>query len=87
MRVMVGPRARWAPEQLEQTNTPKSREAPGIKMESTGWGVAAAVSTMLVRFFIKYNSEYIFLLLETQHKHYIILIFYGYLFLLNKRKL
>jgi hypothetical protein len=28
IRVMVGPSDRWAPEQLEQTKTPKSREAP-----------------------------------------------------------
>lgn len=28
MRVTVGPNARWAPEQFEHTNTPKSNEAP-----------------------------------------------------------
>ena len=29
---MVGPNARWAPEQLEQTKTPKSSEAPNLNM-------------------------------------------------------
>jgi len=30
-RVIEGPKARWAPEQFMQTNTPKSKEAPGLK--------------------------------------------------------
>ena len=28
---MVGPNARWAPEQLEHRKTPKSNEAPNLK--------------------------------------------------------
>lgn len=67
MRVTVGPKARWAPEQFEHTNTPKSNEAPKFKNAITSRSMTSAVSTVLVRISPQNSFEDFLLFFEAQH--------------------
>lgn len=47
-RVMLGPKARWAPEQFRQIRTPKSMEAPKLKGRVTGWRFTVTICALHV---------------------------------------